>query len=93
MMSDINIVIPENFAVNEADEVREKVNGLIDKGDKNFTFDFSRCTFIDSTGLGVLVAIYKKCNELKGHFKLESVNNPQVLKVFKLTRLDKVFGI
>lgn len=93
MMSDVNIVIPENFAVNEADEVREKINGLIDKGDINFTFDFSRCTFIDSTGLGVLVAIYKKCSELRGNFKLESVNDPQVLKVFKLTRLDKVFGI
>lgn len=92
-MSNIKIVIPENFAVNEADEVREKVNGLIEKGDTNFTFDFSRCTFIDSTGLGVLVAIYKKCNELKGSFKLESVNDQQVLKVFKLTRLDKVFGI
>lgn len=92
-MSNIKMVIPENFAVNEADEVREKVNGLIDKGEKDFTFDFSRCTFIDSTGLGVLVAIYKKCNELNGSFKLDSVNDSRVLKVFKLTRLDKVFGV
>lgn len=92
-MSEIKMIIPENFAVDEAAEFRQKVNDFISKGEKNFTLDFSKCTFIDSTGLGVLVAIYKKCMEVKGSFTLHSINNPQVMRIFSLTRLDKVFNI
>lgn len=92
-MSTTNLSIPENFAVDEAVEFREKVNNLISKGEKHFVLNFSNCTFIDSTGLGVLVTTYKKCNEINGSFKIHSINDPQVMKIFKLTRLDKVFEI
>ncbi|AGY76612.1 STAS domain-containing protein [Clostridium autoethanogenum] len=92
-MKDLNIEIPENFAVDEADELRQKLNSLIDKGEKNFSLDFSKCTFIDSTGLGVLVSIYKKCKNMNGSFKLYSVRNADVMKIFNMTRLDKVFQI
>lgn len=88
-----NIIIPENFSVEEASEYRKKLNDLIENGEKDFKLDFSNCTFIDSTGLGVLVGVYKKCNELNGSFVVQSITNPQVLKIFKLTRLDKVFKI
>jgi anti-sigma B factor antagonist len=91
-MNEINMFIPENFAVDEAAEFREKINDLIEKGQKDFVLDFKQCTFIDSTGLGVLVSIYKKCVELDGTFKLRSMDQ-QVMKVFELTRLDKVFDI
>lgn len=92
-MNAITIIIPENFAVDEAAEFRQKVYELISQGQKHFELSFSNCNFIDSTGLGVLVSTYKKCMEADGSFKLCSVNNPQVLKVFKLTRLDKIFAI
>ncbi|MFT5874204.1 MAG: anti-sigma B factor antagonist [Clostridium sp.] len=91
-MSELNILIPKDFAVDDAAEFREKTNNLISQGEINFVLDFSNCTFIDSTGLGVLVGIYKKCTELNGSFKLHSIN-PQVMKLFNLTRLDKVFQI
>ncbi|MCB2289379.1 STAS domain-containing protein [Clostridium sp. CS001] len=91
-MSELNILMPENFAVDEAADFREKVNTLISKGEKQFVLDFSKCTFIDSTGLGILVGIYKKCTELNGSLKLHSIN-AQVIKIFNLTRLDKVFQI
>ena len=92
-MNAITMLIPESFVVDEAAEFRQKVYDLISKGEKHFVLDFSNCTFIDSTGLGVLVSVYKKCAELNGSLKLCSINNTQVLKVFKLTRLDKVFEI
>lgn len=91
-MSELNILMPENFAVDEAADFREKVNTLISKGEKQFVLDFSNCTFVDSTGLGILVGIYKKCTELNGSLKLHSIN-AQVIKIFNLTRLDKVFQI
>ena len=92
-MNEIKMLIPENFAVEEAADFREKVSNLINKGEKHFLLNFSNCTFIDSTGLGVLVAVYKKCMELNGSFIFHSINNSQVMRIFELTRLDKVFNI
>lgn len=87
------ILIPENFAVDEASDFREKVNELISNGEKHFALNFKNCTFIDSTGLGVLVGIYKKCTESNGSLRMHSINNPKVIQVFKLTRLDRVFQL
>lgn len=92
-MNTMTILIPKDFLVDEAMEFRQKIYDLISKGEKHFVLDFSKCTFIDSTGLGVLVSTYKKCIELDGTLKLCSIDNPQVLKIFRLTRLDKVFEI
>lgn len=89
---EIVISIPTSFAVEEAANFRSMANNYIKEGNKNFILDFRECTFIDSTGLGVLVAVYKKCAELNGHLKLKTLND-QVLKIFKLTRLDRVFEI
>ncbi len=91
-MNEIKISMPENFAVDEAAEFRQNMNNFIDEGNKNFVLNFNNCIFIDSTGLGVLVGIYKKCVELNGSITLSSVN-PKIIKIFELTRLDKVFEI
>lgn len=91
-MDEFKIEMPENFAVDEADELREKFNYLMKDGEKNFVLDFRKCTFIDSTGLGVLVSVYKKCKSINGSLKLYSINE-QVMKIFSMTRLDKVFEI
>lgn len=91
-MNEKIIIMPENFAVDEATLFRENSYHLIAEGQKDFSLDFRNCKFIDSTGLGVLVSIYKKCVETKGSIKLLHMND-QVLKVFKLTRLDSVFEI
>lgn len=88
----MEINIPKNFVVDEVASLRVKINKLIDEGEKNFIFNFNECNFIDSTGLGALVSIYKKCVEKNGSIKLKSLK-PEVEKLFKLTRLDKVFEI
>ncbi|KZL92265.1 STAS domain-containing protein [Clostridium magnum] len=92
-MKEIEILIPEDFAVEEASVFREKLNKLIDRGERHFILNFKNCTFVDSTGLGVLVGIYKRSKEVNGSLQFSSVVAPKVIKIFKLTRLDKVFGI
>ena len=86
------IMIPRNFAIDEATELREKLIDMIENNKYDFLLDFSNCTFIDSTGLGVLVSLYKRINEHRGTLKLIKLNH-NVMRVFKLTRLDKVFEI
>lgn len=89
----IHITIPTVFAVDESTDFRQKVNEYLMTGEKDFSIDFGNCTFIDSTGLGVLVTVYKKCLERGGVLKIHSIKNAQVMKVFSLTRLDTVFDI
>lgn len=91
-MANYDIKISKNFTVEEVVEFRVQINDLIDKNIVDFTFDFSLCDFIDSTGLGALVSVYKKCVEKNGSVKLKSLK-PEVEKLFKLTRLDRVFEI
>jgi anti-sigma B factor antagonist len=92
MKENCMISIPKDFVVDEVAIFRTKINKLIEEGQINFTFNFSECGFIDSTGLGALVSIYKKCAEKGGSVKLKTLK-PEVEKLFKLTRLDKVFEI
>jgi len=91
-MSEFRFVIPENFAVEEADDFREKTNELFRSGMNHFILDFKNCVFIDSTGLGVLVGLYKKCEEMNGSVNLISMSS-QVRRVFEMTRLDGIFDI
>ncbi|WP_294377326.1 STAS domain-containing protein [uncultured Clostridium sp.] len=86
------MVVPKDFCIDEAADFKEKVSNLIENNNVDFIFDFSKCTFIDSTGLGALVSIYKKCIEKNGSLKLRYINL-EINKLFKLTKLDEVFDI
>jgi len=89
----VRIEIDGDFNVDRADYFRTEIKRLIENGKRRFVIDFSKCDFIDSTGLGVLLSSYKRLNEVNGELKICSITNPNVLKVFSLTRLDRVFDI
>lgn len=91
-MSEITIEMPELFSVEEASTFREAIRDYTSSGKSNFLLDFAGCRFIDSTGLGVIVSSYKKCAENGGTIRLRSLN-PNVRKIFELTRLTNVFEI
>jgi anti-sigma B factor antagonist len=54
--------------------------------------DFGSVKFMASAMLGKLVAMKKKCDEYRAKLKLCSVA-PEILEVFKITKLNKVFDI
>lgn len=91
-MSEIIVKMPEMFSVEEAGQFREEIRDYISNNQSSFLLDFSNCRFIDSTGLGVIVSSYKKCVENGGNIRLQALN-PNVLKIFELTRLTHVFEI
>ena len=49
-------------------------------------FDLSNIDFIDSSGLGAMVQIAKKCNDAKRSFLV--VGNSRVIQTIKLVRLE-----
>lgn len=54
--------------------------------------DLRGVTFLDSTGLGVLVQALNTATEASRELRL-AVTDPNVLKVFEVTALDDVFAI
>ncbi len=64
------------------------------EGDRrhDLILDLTRVTFIDSSGLGSLIEIFQKVQSVQGEIAYV-VDNPRILKVFKLVDLDKVFPI
>ena len=75
------------IAISFKDRMRE----LTDEGPNRVLVDMKQVDFIDSSGLGAIVAAMKQVGEDKT-LELASLSNT-VKKVFKLTRMDTVFSI
>jgi anti-sigma B factor antagonist len=54
--------------------------------------DLRAVTFLDSTALGALVGVLKRCRELGGDLRL-AITEPRILKLFAITGLQKTFSI
>ena len=72
-------------------QFKDLVREMTEDGPMRVVLDFSRVTFLDSSGLGAVVAAMKQVGEGR---KLELAGlTPNVEKVFRLTRMDTVFTI
>jgi len=66
---------------------------LVEQNDRiNLVIDFCNVKFLSSAVLGLLIRISKKIYESDGQLKLCGIN-PKILKIFKITRLNRVFDI
>ncbi|MEL6914855.1 MAG: STAS domain-containing protein [Pseudomonadota bacterium] len=72
-------------------QFKDAVRAVTADGPRRVVLDLSDVSFIDSSGLGAVVAVKKL---LKDTHTLELVGlTPVVAKVFKLTRMDTIFTI
>jgi len=76
--------------VEEAAILREKLISLMEAGHKHFVIKLHAVNYIDSSGLGVLVAIQKRALQMKGGVTLVGASG-LVKELLELTRLNKVF--
>ncbi len=73
-----------------AEEVRNKIDDRIDRDKINkLILDFSGVTFMDSSGIGVVIGRYKKLNMRDGEVLIAEINN-NVKRVFELSGLFKI---
>ena len=74
-------------------QIGEELTALVNRTEEpNLLLDFRDVQFMSSSMLGTLIRFHKKCKEFKVHLKLCHIA-PDILQVFKLTRLNKVFDI
>ncbi len=75
-----------------APKIREKLIDLVDQGEHNIIVSLEGVDFLDSTGLGVLVAGLKRVKMHEGTLSVVCTKE-KILKIFRITGLTKVFPI
>ncbi len=75
-----------------ASELRPLLDRVIEDRRLDVTVDLSQLRLVDSSGVGALVSLYKRVRASGGHVEFTGVTS-QPLVIFKLLRLDVVFGI
>lgn len=76
----------------QAGALRESVKTALTSVHQCLDIDLSSTRFIDSSGLGALIALNKAMSAAGGRTRLLRPT-PQVLQVLELTRLHRVFEI
>ena len=80
------------FDATSAKEVKDRVRSLVQEKRVNLVVDMGAVDFIDSSGLGSLVASLRSVNKLGGDIRIASIQD-QVRAIFELTRLHRIFEI
>jgi anti-sigma B factor antagonist len=75
-----------------APEFKERISRVIDQGASRVIVDLARVTFMDSTGLGVLVGALKRIRAASADLLLV-VTDYDIERLFELTGLDGTFRI
>ena len=79
------------YAVDAA-ALRDAIQDLIKKDNKNFVFDLSTIDYMDSTGLGLFIYLDEELKGKNGKLLLKGLSG-RVKILFERTRLYDVFTI
>ena len=78
------------IAHHSAAQMREKIDeSVIQSGAKTLVLDFSLVTFMDSSGIGLVMGRFRLMQENGGELVLQNLPAP-LRKVMKLAGLDKL---
>ena len=76
----------------ESNMLREKVKSLLEGGRKKVILNLGNVSFIDSTGLGMLVGVFTSAQSLNAKLKLLNLS-PKPRDLMQVTKLLTVFDV
>ena len=88
----VSVDLSGSIFVEDAVQLRESLIAYIAKGHMNFVINFGAVDYIDSSGLGTLVAIQKRVLQNGGSVVVKDLQG-LVKDLFELTKLHKVVEI
>jgi anti-sigma B factor antagonist len=90
--SGVTVVAPNGrLDVAGAPALKEAIGNAVKDGPPRLVIDMEGVSFVDSTGLGSVIAALKLVRSSKGDLRLAAPNQ-QVRVVLELTTLDRVFA-
>jgi anti-anti-sigma factor len=78
------------ISMENADQLRDTARKLIAESQR-VVLDFSDVSYLDSSGLGMIVGVYISAKKARCQLKLINLS-PRVKEIFTLTRLDEALA-
>jgi anti-anti-sigma factor len=73
-------------------DLRIELKGLVADGARDVVLDLSEVSLVDSTGIGLMVAIHNSLLRLDGKLRVVHVSE-NLVELFRAFRLDKHFSV
>jgi anti-sigma B factor antagonist len=91
---DVTVIAPVGRLTlgRETQAFESAMTELVTKGERKLVLDLKQLDYIDSAGLGVILASASRAREAEGMVRLANVGT-RVMQVLKLTRTDAVLPI
>ncbi|HLO10865.1 MAG TPA: anti-sigma factor antagonist [Pseudoneobacillus sp.] len=89
---DIHVYVSGEIDVYTAPKLKEKMLPLSEKEEVVLIVDLTSVSYMDSTGLGVIVGVFKSVRKHNGHFQLKGLSD-RLTKLFKITGLADIMDI
>lgn len=86
------LVVRGSLDINSAPALSEEIDKIVATRPVKVVVDLATLDLIDSSGVAALVKLYKGIRNIEGAFMVTGARD-QPLAIFKLLRMDKVFGI
>ena len=74
----------------DADSFQNLIKETVDKGNKKILVNLGKVNWINSTGLGILIAGYTSVRNVEGDFKLVNVSD-RIESILMVTKLAGIF--
>ena len=88
----VNLTLRGEIDVHSAPALREHLLTAVQQGEARIVVHLDGVTFIDSTGLGVLVGAHK-AQQQAGHTLELVCSRPRLLRILEVTGLHRVFTV
>ena len=76
----------------DSQRVESTVEKLVQDGNKKVIVDLTKVSYVDSSGIGILVGSFGHCKRGGGAMRLTGVRD-NILKIMKITRVDQVLQV
>ncbi len=86
------LVLEGEIDLHESPRVKEKLNPLIEQKHPRVLIDMTAVSYIDSSGIAVLIDAMQRLRAQGGQLALFGIQE-SVRNVFEIARLDQVFNI
>ena len=78
--------------INTAPDIKKNFEKILVKKAPKIVINFSKVTYVDSSGLATLVEILKLMRVYGGKLRLSNLS-PKIKSLFEITKLEKLFDI
>lgn len=76
----------------DAPEMKSQLHKCIDQTPADLILDCAQLSYIDSTGMGVLISVLKHIKDIGKQMRIIHLS-PYIYKIFSITGLQNVFSI